>query len=247
MLAVVFDDETKAYEGSSALKELDSEGSISVHSEAVVKKNPDGSLTTKEIDSDFPIRTAEGTAIGALIGVLGGPIGVGVLGATGALAGYIADLHRVGVDADYVDEVSTELTPGKWAVVSDISEEWETPVDTKMRALGGSVFRATRESVQKELDAKDQEALKAEIDHLKKEQAQAQQNQKAKIQTKIDHLSKKLQTKVEGSKKRSEQERKETEAKIQALEEKAKKANSYNKAKIEARVASLRQKLKESA
>jgi uncharacterized membrane protein len=247
MLVAVFGDETKAYEGSEALKELDSEGSISVHSEAVVKKNDDGSLATKEISSDFPIRTAGGTAIGALIGVLGGPIGLAAGTATGALAGYMADLHRAGVDADYVDEVSAKLTPGKWAVVSDISEEWETPVDTKMQALGGSVIRVTRVSVQKEQDARDEAALKAEMAHLKKEQAQSRQDQKAKIQAKIDRLNSKLQRKIEESKKRSEQDRKETETKIHSLEEKAKKARGDTKAKIQARIASLREKHKKSA
>jgi uncharacterized membrane protein len=244
MLVAVFDDETKAYEGSEALKELDSEGSVSVHSEAVVKKNPDGSLTTKEISSDFPIRTVGGTAIGALIGVLGGPIGLGLGTATGALAGYMADLHRAGVDADYVDEVTAKLTPGKWAVVSDISEEWETPVDTKMGSLGGSVFRATRESVQKEQDARDEAALKAEMAHLKEEQTKAGQKDKAKIQAKIDGLDAKLRMKIQKAKERSEQERKETETKIKALEEKAKKASGDTKAKIQARIASLREKHK---
>jgi len=244
MLVVVFDDETKAYEGSSALKELDSEGSISIHAETVVKRNPDGSLTTKEVSGDFPIRTAGGTAIGALIGLLGGPIGLGIGAATGALAGYIADLNRAGVDADYVDEVSAKLTPGKWAVVSDISEEWETPVDTKMEALGGSVSRAARKSVETEQDARDEAALKARIAHLKKEQAQSSQREKAKIRAKIDSLDAKLRMKMQKAKERSEQERKETETKVHALEEKAKKAKGDAKAKIQARIASLREKHK---
>jgi len=89
MLVVVFDDETKAYEGSRALAQLDGEGSISIHGEVVVKKNPDGTVTAKEFDDDFPIRTATGTAIGALIGILGGPIGVVVGTGTGALAGIL--------------------------------------------------------------------------------------------------------------------------------------------------------------
>ncbi len=244
MLVVVFDDETKAYDGSSALKELDSEGSISIHGISVVKKNSDGSLVTEEVEGDFPIRTAAGTAIGALIGVLGGPVGLGVGTATGALAGYIADLHRAGVDADYFDEVSTKLTPGKWAVVSDISEEWETPVDTKMEALGGSVFRATRQSVEKEQEAKEEAGLKARMANLKQEQAKARQDQKAKIRAKIDSLHAKLEAKKQGAKERSEQRKKETDAKVHALQEKAKESRGNTKAKIQARIASLREKHK---
>ena len=125
MLVVVFDDETKAYQGSSAIKDLDNDGSISVHALAVVMKNPDGSLTTKEITGDYPVRTLEGTAIGALIGVLGGPIGVAIGASSGMLAGSILDVDRADATVDYVDQVRSKLTPGKWAVVADISEEWE--------------------------------------------------------------------------------------------------------------------------
>jgi uncharacterized membrane protein len=241
MLVVVFDDETKAYQGSSAIKELDADGSISVHALAVVNKNPDGSLTTKEVDDDFPIRTLEGTAIGALIGVLGGPIGVALGASSGLLVGSVFDLDRADVSADYVDQVSKKLTPGKWAVVADITEEWETPVDTKMAGLGGTVFRANRVSVEDEKNAREQAAMKTEIAHLKEEQSKARQEDKAKLQKKIDALNAKLQAKQQQAKQRSDQRKLETEAKIHALQEKAKKSNSENKAKIEARIASLRE------
>ena len=43
-----------------------------------------------------------------------------------------------------MDEVSQNLTPGKVAVVADADEEWVTPLDTRMEALGGIVFRRAR-------------------------------------------------------------------------------------------------------
>ena len=241
MLVVVFDDETKAYQGSSAIKDLDNDGSISVHALAVVMKNPDGSLTTKEITGDYPVRTLEGTAIGALIGVLGGPIGVAIGASSGMLAGSILDVDRADVNVDYVDQVRSKLTPGKWAVVADISEEWETPIDTRMSVLGGTVFRANRVSVEDEKDAREQAATKAEIAHLKEEQSKARQEDKAKIQNKIDALNAKLQAKQQKAKQRSDQRKIEAEAKLHALQEKAKKSSGENKAKIEARIASLRE------
>jgi hypothetical protein len=38
-------------------------------------------------------------------------------------------------------DVATALTPGKYAVVADVDEDWVTPVDTRMKAVGGPVFR----------------------------------------------------------------------------------------------------------
>jgi uncharacterized membrane protein len=246
MLVVVFDNESKAYDGSRALKELHSEDSISIHAEAVIKKNDNGTVTIKQEADDFPIRTVGGTAIGGLIGLLGGPIGSAVGAVAGTFAGSIWDMNRAGVNADFLDDVSVKLTPGKWAVVADISEEWVTPVDTRMEALGGLVYRTTREYVTDEQNAREKAALKADIAQLKAEHAKSQTEHKAKIQAKIDNLNKKLNAKKEQAKKRSEQQQEEAKAKVEALEKKAAKAKAEKKANIEARIADIKKKAKES-
>jgi len=247
MLTVVFGDESKTYEGARALNQLDFEGSISVHAEAVITKNPDGTVTVKQSGDDFPVRTVSGTAIGALIGLLGGPVGFGVGAATGAIIGAIGDLHRSGVNEDYLKDVSEKLTPGKWAIVSDISEEWVTPVDSRMEALGGTVYRGARKNVEDEQRAREVAGLKADIAELKAEQAHARADHKAKLQTKIDKLQEKLHVKLQEAKQRSEQEQKEAHAKVQALEKKAAKATGETKAALEARIASIRKEARKSA
>jgi uncharacterized membrane protein len=70
MLVVVFDNESKAYEGKNALQQLDGEGSISVYGYAVLAKNADGTATVKQGDDVGPIGTLLGTSLGSLIGVL---------------------------------------------------------------------------------------------------------------------------------------------------------------------------------
>jgi uncharacterized membrane protein len=91
MLVVVFNDESKAYEGSRALNQLDGEGSIAIHGESVIRKNADGTATVKQAEGDFPIRTIGGTALGGLVGFLGGPVGLSLGAAAGAMAGSIGD------------------------------------------------------------------------------------------------------------------------------------------------------------
>ena len=241
MLAVVFDDEAKAYEGSHALKQLDSDGSIAIHAEAVIKKNTDGTVTIKQSDDDLPVRTVGGTAIGALIGLLEGPVGLAVGASVGALAGMIGDLHVSGVDAEFVDDVAATLKPGKCAVIAEISEEWVTPVDTKMDALGGTVFRAAKKSIEHDQRARDVAALRAEIDQLKAEHAKARADRKAKLKSEIDKLEAKLQAKLEEGKQRSERIKQETEAKVQALQKKAEKTQGEIKATLDARMQHIRQ------
>ena len=246
MLVVVFDDEPKVYEGSHALKQLDEEGSITIHAEAVIQKNTDGTVAIKESEDEFPVRTIGGTAVGSLIGLLGGPVGVGVGAVAGFLAGSIGDLHVAGVDAEFVDEVATALKPGKCAVIAEVSEEWVTPADTRMEALGGIVFRTARKTVEHDQRAQDVAALRAEIAQLKAEQAKARADRKAKLQAKIDKLNAKLQTKLDEAKQRSEQIKSETEAKVLALQKKAEKAQGEIKTTLDARVKRIREAHKQS-
>ena len=241
MLVVVFDNEKKAYEGLRALGELDTEGSIAVYAESVIEKNKEGVVSLKQAEDTVPLRTVRGTAIGSLIGLLAGPPGVMAGAAVGGTAGMIGDLYVAGVDEDFLDDVSAILKPGKFAVVADVSEEWVTPVDTKMEAIGGHVFRKTRQHFEEERRARDIAALKADIEHLKMEEAHARAERKAKIQAEVDELSRKLQKKLDEAKKRSEQLKSEADAKVHALQQKAKTAQHETKTVIHNRITEIRQ------
>ena len=180
-----------------------------------------------------------------MIGLLGGPIGLALGAVAGTIAGSIGDMNRAGVNADFLKEVSAKLTPGKWAIVSDVSEDWiTTPVDTRMEALGGTVFRAARENVEHEQYTKDVAAIKADITQLKAEQAKSRANQKVKLQLKIDNLNEKLRTKLEAAKLRSMEQKKEAKAKVEALEKKAANAKGEAKAKIKTRIYEIEEKYK---
>lgn len=246
MLAVIFDDQSKAYRGSEVLMGLDTEGSITVHAQAVIQKNADGTISVYENDS-FPVRTAGGTALGSLIGLFGGPVGLGIGAMAGALVGSLNDLYVSGVDADFVDEVAAKLTAGKYAVVADISEEWETPIDTRMEPLGGTVFRAPKKNFEREQRATHIAELRAEIDRLKAERAQARaEHEAARLQAKIDKLNTKLQAEVDQAKKRSQEIQSENDAKVQALQKKSEKAQAQLKATLEAREQEIRKQSAEA-
>lgn len=240
MLVVVFDNETKAYEGSRALNQLDSEGSIAIHAEAIIGKNNDGTITVKQGDGDFPVRTVSGTAIGSLIGLLGGPAGLAVGALAGTMVGSIADLFVAGVDSDFLAEASNALTPGKYAIVADVSEEWVTPVDTRMEALNGFVFRTARQSFEEAQRAREVAEVRAEMEQLKAEHARAKAEHKAKLQAKIDGLNTRLQAKLQQARQRSEQIKNETDAKVQGLQKKAAKAQGDAKVVINARVTEIK-------
>ena len=207
----------------------------------VIKKNGEGKTVVLKTVDDFPISTVGGTAIGSLIGLLGGPYGV-VIGTTmGTLLGATSDLYRSGVSADFVDDVSAILTPGKYAVVADISEEWTTPLDLKMEKLGGLVFRTERLDVEAVQMSSEIAAQDREIEQLKMEMKQASDERKTKLQATIDKLNKARQKKIEQANQRLEQIKNEHDRKVQALKDKAVNARSDAKAAIDARIICLNQ------
>jgi len=240
MLAIVFGDEKAAYEGVKALSALDHEGSIDVNALAVIKKNADGTVSRERTDDEFGAYTLGGTALGSLIGILGGPVGLAVGMGTGALVGLIGDLHAAEVDEDFLADVTTALIPGKFAVVAEVDEEWVTPVDTRMEALGGVVFRAIKSDVEDERRAREAAARRAELDQLKAEHAKARSDRKAKLQAQVERLRERLEKRLEQNKARSKQAEEALQSKVAALQKKAEQEKGDAKVAIEARIKRLR-------
>ncbi|HTY46668.1 MAG TPA: DUF1269 domain-containing protein [Methanomassiliicoccales archaeon] len=247
MLVVVFDNETKAYEGSRILNELDAEGGVTVHAASVIGRNADGALMVKKVEGGFPLRTVEGTAIGGLIGLLGGPVGFGIGAVAGSVAGATSDIFRDVVDEDFLSEVSAKLTPGKFAVLADLSEEWVTPLDTKMEGLGGVVFRTAKQNFEDSRLDKVVRDLKVEIDDLQAEQKKAASSRKAKLQAKIDGLNAKLKNKQEQGKQRLDQRMSDDDVKIKSLKEKQANAVGDAKSSLKARMVEIRKDYNEAA
>ncbi len=239
MLVVVFDSELKAYEGSRALQELESEGAISLYSKAVIARDAGGKVAVKQQGDAGPVGTAVGLLTGSLIGLIGGPVGLAIGVGAGTYGGLLYDLGHLGVGEDYLVEVETSLQPGKAAVVAEVWEEWTLPIDTRMEALGGVVLRRTRAEVEDAQIERDVAALNAEVAALEAERDQAAGATRAKLQAKIDAAKARQQAARDAIQARIEASQREAEGKIKSLREQAAKESGERKAKREARIAEL--------
>ncbi len=221
MLVVVFDAENKAYDGKKALSQLENEGSIAVYAYAVIGKNPDGTTTLKQGDDPGPLGTLVGTSLGSLIGLLGGPVGLAIGAGAGLLAGGTVDLNNARVGEDFVDDVRQELQPSRFALVADIQEDWTTPVDSRMEAIGGKVYRRALSEVKQTLHDENVAAMKADLAQMKAEQAKGHADRKAKIQEKMNQLDSKIQAQLEKAKAQRQAAERQAQAKIEILKAKA--------------------------
>lgn len=155
-IAVVFDSSSEAYEALHALWQLDGSEDITVHGTAVVHRDNLGQFQVDTKETYPGLATAVGVGVGALLGALAGPagaaIGAGGGAAIGAAAGGVSGLvadaarsdsrHQAGAETGFV------LNDGQSAVIADVSEDWTTPIDDKMRSLGGTVYRRARSAVE---------------------------------------------------------------------------------------------------
>jgi uncharacterized membrane protein len=221
MLVVVFDNESKAYEGKKALQQLGDEGSIAVYAYTVLAKRADGTVSIKQGDDVGPLGTLVGTAVGSLIGLLGGPAGLAIGATAGAAGGGFFDLHSVRIGEDYIDDVAKALTPTKVAVVAQVDEEWTTPVDTRMEALGGTVFRRALSDVTDRVNQEELAAMKADLAQYKAELAQERTDRQAKIQDKIKQLESKISAHQQKVQDRRRSAERQAEVKALYLQNKA--------------------------
>jgi uncharacterized membrane protein len=236
MLVAVFPAEAAAYEGLGALKDLHRNGDITLYETAVIAKDSSGAVNVRQAPPEG-LGTAVGALTGGLVGLLGGPVGAAIGVSAGGLTGLIFDLGKAGVDVSFVDEVSKKLDPGTVAVLAEVEETWETPVDARLGNLGGVIFRRLRAGVVEDYLATESAALEAELQQFEDELAQADAESRAAVQQKIDAARKKLKAVEAQAKARAEQARAERDAKIAAMQAQMKQAGNRQKAAIEKRIA----------
>jgi uncharacterized membrane protein len=245
MLVVVFDSEAKAYEGSRALQALDEESIIAVYADGVVAKDPDGTTTVIKSHDGGPQATMGGTAVGTLLGLLGGPVGLAVGAVSGFVVGAATDVARSRVGRDFVTNVVNALTPGKAAVVAEIDEESTGPVDARMEALGGYVFRRALSDVADSEDEQEIDAIKADIAQTKAEHAGSRAERQARLQARIDSLNETLHQRLDRARASREAIQREAEAKVEHLKAQAVSARDDMKARQAERITAVRRRYNE--
>ena len=154
VIAVSFPEEADAYEALARLKELDSQGSVAVRGAAVVAREHDGKITIKDqFGQESYEDTAGGGLLGLLVGVLGGPIGVLVGGATGVMVGSLFDDDDDDNTRSVLGDMSKSIRVGPPGLLAEVSEQTPAAVDAVMAHLNGSVVRRSAADVELELAA----------------------------------------------------------------------------------------------
>ena len=189
VIVVSFAEDGSAYEAFTNLKELDEQGQVSVESAAIVQREEDGRIVTKDsVDSKQFAGTATGGLIGLLVGILGGPFGVLIGGATGLLIGSLYDVADVEETESGLAMISSAIRPGQTVVLAEVAEQSDEVVDHAMARLDGTVLRRPVDEVEAEIAAAEQAARAAKREARKQLLETRRSKAKEEIRRIVDSL-----------------------------------------------------------
>ena len=197
MVVAIFGDENRAYEAAQALRDLDEAAEIGLDTEAVVTKDPDGRVTVVNARVSDPKATMGGAAVGSMIGLLGGPVGLAIGATGGFVLGAIADTARTRVDRDFVRDVSNALERGKTALVAEIDEDFPDAVDARLSALGALVHRRDLQDVTDVESEREIEAIKARLERLRAKFTASRAERRSRLEARIESLDARLHEKLD--------------------------------------------------
>ena len=248
VIFVGFDSEQKAYEGDRALRDMHMEGTLTLYNDAIVVKEPGGNAAVRRAPDAEPVGAFGGMLTGGLIGLLGGPVGAAVGLGAGTLIGAAFDLTKEGIDRDFVEDAGARLAPGKAAVIAEIDEQWQVPLDTRMEALGGNLVRRTQTQIEDAYLEREIETAQKDLAFLESEtvaEVKATQTEKArkraeKLQAKIDAAKRKVQEKEDELVRKLQSVKDEGGQKIAVLEAQKATTTEESKAALERRLADVR-------
>jgi uncharacterized membrane protein len=123
---------------------------------------------------------------------MGGPLGLLLGGAGGALLGSLIDLDTADEAESVLGTMARAIEPGNTALIAHVTEPAVEVVDTKMERLGGEVVRRPVYEVEAEIAAAEEAAMVAEEEARRKLKEERSVERKEKVQQKIDELKAKL-------------------------------------------------------
>jgi uncharacterized membrane protein len=193
VVIIRFDEESKAYEALSVLKECDADGRIELESAAVVKRQEDGELKIQDSADNVGLEnTVGGSLIGMLVGVLGGPVGVLVGWGGGALIGGAFDLDRMETSDEALTVLGKAIPPESTAVIACVDEPVVEVIDAEAYKLGGDLTRRSVSDVLAELSAAEEAADAA----ARAARHELREKRKAKVHENVDEGVGKLKEKL---------------------------------------------------
>ncbi len=169
LIVIAFQDEHRASEMLTALQRMEAEHLVDLEDAVVVVRDKGGKVRLQQTYDLTATGAATGAFWGLLIGFLlsiptGGlllPFFASLAGAAGgALSGKLSD---IGINDDFIKELSATLTPSSSALFLLVRRVTTDKVLPELRQFGGTVLQT---SLSNEAEAELRESLKSEAEKV---------------------------------------------------------------------------------
>jgi hypothetical protein len=194
----LFEVESEAFQALSQLKQNPGDENSYVTSAALVKKE-NGALRTLD-GFDTGLNTtddmAAGGLVGALFGILGGPIGVLLGGSYGMLIGSAFDTDDAIMNASLLEQIAGKMEESEVAIIGLAFEEDEAIFDQKLAGFKTTIARFDAAAVAAEVE----EARQLEAEMARQARKELRDEKKAERNEKRAEKKAKLSADWEGFK-----------------------------------------------
>jgi len=149
-----FDDTDAAGVAYERLKEIEKAHAIKLEDAAILQMDGDSKLRIRDVEDMTGTRGAVlGGSVGAVVGVITGPIGWGLLGGA-AVGGLVAKLRDSGFEQKKLEQFGAAMRPGTSALVTKAEPEYVGDVEDSLRLTARNVqtFEIT-ENLARELES----------------------------------------------------------------------------------------------
>jgi len=165
LIVIAYDDQYKAEEMRVKLLKMQREYLVDVEDAVVAIKKPDGKIKLSQSIHLAEMGAMQGGFFGLLIGILffSPLLGWAAGAATGAITGALSD---IGIDDNFMKELSKSLQPGTSALFVLVRKVTPDKVLEEVKGSGGTVIKTS-------LTHEEEQKLQAALNAVKAESTQA--------------------------------------------------------------------------
>ncbi len=145
------------------LRRLEDETALGVEAAAIVEATEERGIVIVEQEENAGAgATAAGVLVGGILGLVTGPLGLVVGGASGALLGSLIDAADAEDARTIVSDISRLVPPGKAAIVAAVVEPTPGPLGRVVADHDATLVRRPRGDVERELLAAEEAVFAAQ-------------------------------------------------------------------------------------
>ena len=143
IVAAIFEVESEGYQALTTLAKTPIINETTILQMALVKRENGYLKICDSFDSGIHSTndTLVGGLVGSVVGMLGGPIGMLLMGSYGALAGSVVDAGDAVGSASLIEKVAEKLQDGEMAMIALVDETNEATLDNALSGYKATIAR----------------------------------------------------------------------------------------------------------